>query len=729
MDPKDLEFEETLADSELLLKNTARSMDEDAEFTLESILAEYGSGTPAAPEPEEKEPEPPAEKKPPAKVVPLPKKAEAAKKTVDETADETARIPVIPFPGAKKAEEPVEAEPEETPEEEPAQDDEPKSMSLQDVLAQTVQEALSEREDTIIEEEPPRRGLFSRRKMRDTEQLYDDAEEEEDEEEEFEEPEPELPEPPLTETLSDYRAQLSGATKARRGAGIFTLLLCVMAVLEHFSILPEAYTADPMIRALPLLAVEAIVCAIGWRIFARTIRSLRQGKTTSGFLTMLLCLVTLLDTALYAFLPARAALSLPLPALGAMSVYCALLGESLRLHGMYDTFRIAAIGNAPYIVTVTAGGAAKRVGLPGGFSNSARANDPYSRWQRVLLPVFLAAAVVFGVLSTLETKQNALLAWNLSVMLASANLLAFPMVCALPLTRIAARLAKSGSAVAGFSGADAIRRSNCVILTDGDLFPPGTVTLGGLKVFGEESGKVISYAATMAHASESGLSRLFDNLLASDGGFREQVEDVDFYEEGGVGGRIHGETVLFGTAGFMRKRGVNLPRNLGLKTGVFLSVDGTLIAVFAVKYMPAENVDWALHALHHSRITPVLAVRDGNITPALLKRKFGTDARAVYPKLSTRLALSERGGGRPYALLMREGLMPYAEVVLGSKRLCASAKRCTVLAFLAATASTLLAFYLTFVGAYSVLTPFSLLIYVLLWSLSALVDALLSDRY
>ena len=96
----------------------------------------------------------------------------------------------------------------------------------------------------------------------------------------------------------------------------------------------------------------------------------------------------------------------------------------------------------------------------------------------------------------------------------------------------------------------------------------------------------------------------------------------------------------------MRKRGVNLPRNLGLKTGVFLSVDGTLIAVFAVKYMPAENVDWALHALHHSRITPVLAVRDGNITPALLKRKFGTDARAVYPKLSTRLALSERGGGR-----------------------------------------------------------------------------------
>ena len=401
MDPKDLEFEETLADSELLLKNTARSMDEDAEFSLESILAEYGSGTPAPEKAEAPEPQP-VKKAPAAEAAPPQKKAEAA----ERHADSAVRSAVIPFPGMKTAEAPAPEDPAPQDGEE-AQDDAPKAMSLQDILAQTVQEALAEREDTIIEEEPPRRGLFSRRKMRDTEQLYDDAEEEE-EEDAFDEAELDLPEPPLQETLADYRAQLSGVVKARRGAGIFTLALCVMALLEHFSLLPAAYVEDPMIRALPLLAAEAIVCAIGWRIFARAIRSLRQGKTTSGFLTMLLCLVTLTDTALYAFLPARAALSLPLPAVGALSVYCALLGESMRLHGMYDTFRIAAIGNAPYIVTVTGGGAAKRVGQVDGFSNSARANDPYARWQNVLLPVFLTAAVVFGVLSTLEAKQNLL---------------------------------------------------------------------------------------------------------------------------------------------------------------------------------------------------------------------------------------------------------------------------------------------------------------------------------
>ena len=735
MDQKDLEFEQDLLDSELLLKNTARSLDDDAQYSLESILAEFGGGS-ASPTPEKPEKEPAHAPEPPG--------------AAQEKEPPAARHGIVPFPGAKRAAEADETDEEDDAPGEPDEASSPpedknetaaeadetadKPLTLQDVLAQTVQEALAERgEEVILEEKPKRRGLFSRKKLRDTEQLYTDGEDEEesaDEEEEENDPfVSDVPEPPAEETLADLRAQLSAATKARRAVGIVTALMWLAVLAERFSLFPAELLADPMLHALPYLALELLACVLGRHMLLDGVRKAGAGRVTSQLLTLLLCAVTLIDTALYAFLPARAALSAPLPGVGALSLYCALLGETQRLRGLYDTFRIAAIGSAPYIVTVTAGGAAKRVGRSDGFSNAARAADPYSRWQGVLLPVLCAASLVFAVLSTLQNKQSVLLLWNISVMLASANLLSFPMVCALPLRRIAARLAKSGSAVAGYAGADAIRRSNCVILTDGDLFPPGTVTLGGLKVFGEESGKVIAYAATMAHASESGLSKLFDNLLASDGGFREPVEDVDFYEEGGVGGRIHGETVLFGTAGFMKKRGVNLPRNLGLKTGVFLSVDGALIAVFAVKYMPAENVDWALHALHHSRITPVLAVRDGNITPALLKRKFGTDARAVYPKMSTRLALSERGGGRPCALLMREGLMPYAEVVLGSKRLCRSARRCTVLSFLAATAATLLAFYLTFVGAYSVLTPLSLLVFMLLWSLSALVDALFSDRY
>ena len=66
-----------------------------------------------------------------------------------------------------------------------------------------------------------------------------------------------------------------------------------------------------------------------------------------------------------------------------------------------------------------------------------------------------------------------------------------------------------------------------------------------------------------------------------------------------------------------------------LSTGVFLAVDGALTAVFAVKYQPSRNAEWALRTLKRFHIVPVLAVRSGNVTPGLIKRKFGVDAAGV----------------------------------------------------------------------------------------------------
>lgn len=57
-----------------------------------------------------------------------------------------------------------------------------------------------------------------------------------------------------------------------------------------------------------------------------------------------------------------------------------------------------------------------------------------------------------------------------------------------------------------------------MILTDTDLFPPGTIQLNGIKVYGEERRKVASYAAAMARRAGSGLERLFDGFLRSEGG-------------------------------------------------------------------------------------------------------------------------------------------------------------------------------------------------------------------
>lgn len=701
----DLDYEASLDDNKALLDDASRVADEDYEFTLESILAEFGHGQPAA--------EPDVAPKPAVSVtMPLPELPEE---------DEDAPI----------------AEEDEADDVVPALDT-PQIYSLQQVMERTVQDVLDEqRQEPVLEDAPTRRGLFSRKWREDTEELYEktssvvSAERQPSASAQYEAPdEPEEPEPPIEETVAEYRDAAQNANRVARFSLLATALMWLPQIVAQFGKMPSLYTEDPLLNTLPFLVVLLLVCVLGREVFVYAVEKLLSLKVTYELLTSLLCLAALADTAVCLLSASRgASAAMPLHSIAALSMTCALQGRAMLFKSLYDSFRVAAIGDAPYIVTTTAGGAAKRKGSVAGFSVTAQRDDVSGRWQTIVLPVILIAALVFSVLSTMQVGSWALYGWNLSAILAGANALAFPLAYALPLRRVTRRFAKSGSALAGYRGAAVMTRSNCLILTDSDLFPPGTVTLNGLKIFGEESGKVFSYAATMAHASETGISRLFDNLLAQEGGRLETLSDLNFYEEGGVGGTIHGETVLFGTAAFCRKMGVALPNGLKLHTGMFLAVDGALIAIFAVKYMAAQNVDWAMRALKRSHITPVLAVRDGNITPALLKRKFGTDAHAVYPQLSTRLALSEKDGANPCALIYREGLTPYAELAVGSKRLCRAVRTGNILSLAASVSGTLLSFYLSFSAAYALFTPLKLAAFLALWALAALIDGWFADQF
>ena len=67
------------------------------------------------------------------------------------------------------------------------------------------------------------------------------------------------------------------------------------------------------------------------------------------------------------------------------------------------------------------------------------------------------------------------------------------------------------------------------------------------------------------------------------------------------------------------------------------------------------------------------------------------------------------------AVLCREGVAPYSEAVVGAARLRRAVRLSAVLASLGAVAGLLLAFYLTFVGAYASLSAANLLIFLVMW--------------
>ena len=135
--------------------------------------------------------------------------------------------------------------------------------------------------------------------------------------------------------------------------------------------------------------------------------------------------------------------------------------------------------------------------------------------------------------------------------------------------------------------------------------------------------------------------------------------------------------------------------------------------------------------MKRSRITPILAARDPNITPALLKRKFHKGVKVEYPDLTTRVALSEaeQDRGMPRALLLREGLLPYAEAVVVSRRLRTAVRRATWLSLAGSAAGVLLTAYLVSLGKFDLLTPLSLTVFLLLWTLPVLLMSDWTGRY
>ena len=697
----------------------------EEEFSLEEILAEYGGSLEQTllretePAPEEKTDTVPAGR-PPA--------------SEDRPEGEARRsAPPQPGPEAPAAKTPESSEAAASPRgkappQEPLPPEIPKPprpISLEEVVGSTV--------DAVMEEEQHepllrrRRGLFSRRPLEETEEL----------------PGPPEPEPePVTESIGPEEEPREAAETyrrawyLRRGALLPALLVALAATAPlaavQYGLELSVWTEDLRLQSvwyLACLAVQAVLCR---HVFARAALTLARRRCVAELLTVTAVLAAAGDCVACLLSPDRTAVT-PYAAAACWLLLFGQWGVSLENRGMYDAFRTAAMDDEPpYLVTDTARGACKQRGAVPGFYTAAVRESAAVLWQTLLLPVVLAAALVFAGLTSLGQERGADFLLNASALLAAGATCALPLCWGLPWARLSRHLQKLGCAVAGWSGAEKISRRRCMILTDTDLFPPGTIQLNGIKVYGEERRKVAAYAAAMARRAGSGLERLFDGFLRGEGGGpREKVDDFSFYEEGGWSASIHGESVLMGTASFLRKMEVRLPGDINLKTGIFLAVDRQLIAVFAVKYNSSENVDFALRMMRRSRITAILAARDPNITPALLKRKFHRNVRVEYPDLVSRVALSEAEEDRdlPRALLFREGLLPYAETVVGSRRMCKAVRRSAVIGLLGSVAGVLLAFYLLLQGAYDLLTPLSLVIFLLLWALPVLLLSDWAGRY
>lgn len=702
-----IENDSSLMDTQRLL-----SMEPPAEgaFDLEEILAEFGPGRfesgPESPPPDEPEVPPPEEEpvffeeppQPPEE--PAPPEPQEPAAADNEEADEEAVFRT----GAEETSPLVEEEPPAEAEEEAPEDP---AISMEDIVANTVDAVKGEQEE---KQERLRKRLEKARKklMRRSEKRKEPA---------ARHPLPEVEEEPLpSEEAVRHKRRHRECRKSLLLSSPVLVMLWMPWILAQCGVVVPFFSESADNAALCVLLPQAVISVLCWPVFRAALGGLRHGAWSLCATALLSTIITLFDEMTLLLLPERTDAA-PLGGLAATLTIFALWGLTSWHRGMAETFRTAAMGEPSQVADRCGGAIAKGAGGRRGFCTRVNMEDTASQWQRLLLPVLAAASLVFAVLSSVGQERGQDMLWCWSVILSAASPLVFPLAFQVPYGRMALRLARSGAAMAGHYGAAVLASSRRLVVTDTDLFPQGAASLGGLKLYGEERGRAVSYAATLAVQGGGLLGRIFDGVCQNERISLQSLEHFHIHDDNGFSGMIHGETVLVGPPAFMRHMAVRLPPNMPSKASVCLAVDGNLVAVFAIKYNAADTVDYAMRLLRRNGLQITLASRDGGVTPKLLKSRFGSDCGAVVPELGERLNLSdpEREAEGPNGLLYRGGLLPFASLAAGSRRLCQTVLVGNLLSIAGSISGVLLGFYLTFTGSYNVLTPLLLLTFLILW--------------
>jgi len=541
-------------------------------------------------------------------------------------------------------------------------------------------------------------------------------------EEPFAEEEEVFEEPDLRDAVKRFAAAYNSVSLRSIPAALITLLMVILTfAFEAGTPIPFGVGRSLSAASGALVITMLLVMMLCVDIIVRGAVNLVRGTLGAETLILFSCAFSFISGAFTIVNDSSGIL--PFCAVSAFSLTCAAFGEKYNLRAITETLKTALGSSEPYGVLAEFNGEINKSVLKkardrvDGFYNNLVHPDVSENVYRYAAPVLLAAALLLSIISALAGGHGAYFLHILSALLAAAAPFSAMLAFSVPFGIVAKSIRRSGAAIAGWGGADDICFTDGACVTDDDLFPPGTLSFSGMKLYeGVSAEKAIRYTASLIVASGSGLSRIFSEALTAQGMKKIRVEDFACYE-GGVGALIRGEQVMTGSAAFMNLLGIRIPDDMNMKNAVFTAVNSKLIAMFAINYVPVNSVQSALVSMLKWRINLFFAVRDFNVTPAMVSQKFKIsieDIESFQARDSYNISDFDSGKeGRMAAVLTREGLGPFAEAVTGGKLLKLSALITVALSVFSAVIGVLFMFFMCWSGAFMSAKPGNLLTFML----------------
>ena len=522
------------------------------------------------------------------------------------------------------------------------------------------------------------------------------------------------------------------------GAAVLAVVRLVLAFLDTgiLSFLTDLVPEDILLYAS--LGGFVVCCALAWDVLKDGLVQLTNFTPGSSTLALFAAAFTLADGVTMVLTPLRES-AVPFFAPCALVLLFQLIGQYCDRASKFQACRTASSVARPYVVTqdpdVLAGktGFRKWLGLPKGFGSQIRTTSQADERFQKLTPVLMTACVCLALLTTVAHRQPKLVLWSLSALFTASATLGASLTLSFPLQILGSKLATLGVALAGWPGIAAAKGCRAALLTDNDLYPPGTVTLANSKPLSNlPMDRVVAYTASAIRASGSGLSYLFDKLLRSEGAKYLPIEKI-LLQDNGLIAQTQGQQILVGNSDFMSKQGIALPTGIKYKNTVFCAVDRELIGMFGVRYALHTTIVPSLQSLLGHRIAPVLVTRDFNINPKRMRfsDRLNKDS-LTYPDLQRRVTLSgpnQAHGQTIVAVLCREGMAPFTLALIAAKRVRRAAGLSSFFVRLSACVGVILTATLSSAGALGAMSAWHMALFLLLWFVPVLLLSLWTEQY
>jgi hypothetical protein len=349
------------------------------------------------------------------------------------------------------------------------------------------------------------------------------------------------------------------------------------------------------------------------------------------------------------------------------------------------------------------------------------------------MPAIFAGIVVCSATVAIFTKSLYALTHTFAAMsVASCSFIGI-LSFAIPFVRSSSRMLKRGAAVVDFDAVNICSDTDGVIMSDEDLFPKESVTLKGMRIYGDRKiGDIIIDAASVLRYEDSALGRIFLDMVERNNKILREITSTTVFGSDGIISEVESREVIIGTYEFLGKNGILMPderqpRSDSNTVRCYISVSGELCCAFSIEYAIDETVSDTVRSLSKNDISILLRGSVIGLSRIALAERFGirinTIAR-VSDDDARELEKEEAQNTVSDGLFIKSpSVWSLAALLLACRRFSPCIARNRIIKIFSTFLTPFFVFLFSITGASGQVTPFNIFISMLLWIIPVLFNS------